>query len=496
LKVILGFHSNFWALGGLAIPTVAASGQVRNVKDAFPSKHRGLKLGENPISGYPSGMLTESSIQYVSQLPTSPQRGGVYSFQKVGRSDVTYGTHGIHKYPAKFIPLIPRWALSYDPETPSRTVMDPFCGSGTTLVEAGLLGATSYGIDISPLAVLLTSAKCSIISNEEAKQWLAYLESVLKRSTTLAPKLEVELRSQLNSDALGLHRTWSNWFTPREAAKLVAIRQAIIARKLSPTLNRIALASLSAVTKSCSRLHEDQIKVRFDHTKDVADPFEVFPKIFTKFVQSQLLLSDSYGQANASFHIEQGTASSTGARANSIDRVITSPPYINAVDYTMAHKYNMFVLGLLEPDRFKEHCREYIGVTERAVRASDISSTPVVLTKSAMSAVRRIEATKKPAARNRAYVVAQYFSGMENSLQEAFRVLRKRGLMFLVVGESNRICGITVETAGILGDAAKMAGFKVELEFLHALANRSSMRLGRSRSGGKIAHERVYVLRK
>jgi hypothetical protein len=162
----------------------------------------------------------------------------------------------------------------------------------------------------------------------------------------------------------------------------------------------------------------------------------------------------------------------------------------------MAHKYNIFVLGLLDPDKFKSHCRDYIGITERAVRVSDLRARPMNRVAQAADVVHQVERQEGTVARNRAYVVAQYFAGMHNALAEGYRVLKPGGLYILVVGESNRICGITVPTADVLRHTAEYCGFHVELAFFHSVANKSSMRLRRSHTGGEINRERIYVFRK
>src|SRR4029077_16589733 len=70
----------------------------------------------------------------------------------------TYLTHGLHPYPAKFIPQIPN-ALIQEFSTVGDTVGDIFCGSGTTLVEGLLLKRNVVGVDANPLACLVTEAK-------------------------------------------------------------------------------------------------------------------------------------------------------------------------------------------------------------------------------------------------------------------------------------------------------------------------------------------------
>src|SRR3989442_14454597 len=69
-------------------------------------------------------------------------------------------THGMHRFPGKFIPNIPRFLLrTVLNRRKGHTVWDPFCGSGTTLVEAALEGRPFVGLDIDPLAVMIATAK-------------------------------------------------------------------------------------------------------------------------------------------------------------------------------------------------------------------------------------------------------------------------------------------------------------------------------------------------
>ncbi|MBU0686168.1 MAG: site-specific DNA-methyltransferase, partial [Candidatus Thermoplasmatota archaeon] len=103
-------------------------------------------------------------------MPSSPPKhnseGGAFpqardlsgEFRKhIGRK-VSYATHGIHRYPAKFIPQIPRFCLESYSEV-GDDVLDPFMGSGTTLLESYITGRDSYGIDIHPLARLIAKVK-------------------------------------------------------------------------------------------------------------------------------------------------------------------------------------------------------------------------------------------------------------------------------------------------------------------------------------------------
>ena len=100
---------------------------------------------------------------YVKELiPTEIKRGSILN---ISTKEVTSFTHGFHKYPAKFIPQIPKWAIGkYINGNEGRTILDPFCGSGTTLVEGLLANHNVIGIDIDPLSSLISKTKVTPVN--------------------------------------------------------------------------------------------------------------------------------------------------------------------------------------------------------------------------------------------------------------------------------------------------------------------------------------------
>lgn len=436
--------------------------------------------------------LEVKAIQKVQELPLEPTPNAHYVFDGLAREEVTRFNHGLHKYPAKFIPQLPRWAIEYGRLAPGGVVLDPFCGSGTSLVEAGMRGYSAIGYDINPLATLLARAKTAILHNftHEPK---VVVEEVVCEAINSAPSIFDALVS--GSYEEDLHHTWTFWFRPLETARLLALRDVIVRRftNSDPQLATILLACLSSVAKASSFLDEDQIKVKKIQDKKLADPFATFPRCAVSTLEKQLRVGQLFREAGAEFEVSHGSATHLSLRDSSVDCVITSPPYINAVDYTMTHKYNLFLLGLIRPESFKSHCREYIGMTERAVRAADLTQIPCTGIERVDERITTIWDINTPVSRNRAFVVAQYFSGMLAALKEIRRVLRPAGKATLVVGNTNRICGQEVPTAPLVEYLANKIGLTTELKFHHHVANRSSMRLNRNDSGGKLKHENVYV---
>jgi len=102
------------------------------------------------------------------------------------------GTHSIHPYPAKFIPQIPRNLIKLFHPGDSSVVLDPFCGSGTTLVESIDLGLNAWGIDVNPLACLIARVKTTPLPVKFygiAKRVIYKAKEQLSKNTVLVPPI-------------------------------------------------------------------------------------------------------------------------------------------------------------------------------------------------------------------------------------------------------------------------------------------------------------------
>lgn len=370
-------------------------------------------------------------------------------------------------------------------------VLDPFGGSGTTSLEAALSGHQGISVDVSPLATLIARAKTAILPD------LLAPERVVEDAIKAAHKALAGIRKRLQDEPdWGLHRTWTNWFDLVETAKLLALRQGIEETAPDEQTGHVLLAVLSSITKSSSLLDENQIKVRKVPGKIIADPFEKFPPAALSALSRQRLVSQSLQENGGRAECLTGSADDLPLASSSVDRVITSPPYVNAVDYTMTHKYNMFLLGLLQPADFISHCRNYIGMTERAVRSHDLTEAPRSINETVDKYVRLLWRKNTPLGKNRSFVLAQYSTGMRGAISEMHRVLKPGRVAIVVIGSENRICGETIPTGRLIEDLAIECGFIRETSFFHLLANRSSMRLTRSETGGDMKSETILVLRK
>ena len=175
-----------------------------------------------------------------------------------------YLTHGIHPYPAKYIPQIPN-ALIQELSSVGDTVADIFCGSGTTLVEALALKRHGLGIDANPLAKLITEAKTTRFQPGDKER----LEALCTQSLQLAeqasastPNLLADLpfvsrMSRPSHDAIDF------WFEPHVIEELAEIRSWCMSLATG-TSRLVALCAFSSIIVAVSKQDSDTRYVRRD----------------------------------------------------------------------------------------------------------------------------------------------------------------------------------------------------------------------------------------
>jgi len=148
-------------------------------------------------------------------------------------------THGFHTFPARMHPLTARRVLAMLGDLRGRSVLDPFCGSGTVLVEAHRAGARALGIDLSPLAVLVARAKCAV---DEP------LDDVVGRAREIAERVFAEGRAARRAGGpRGRRLPDEVWraFEPHVAAEIAALRDG--AEEEPEALRAPLLAILSSI---------------------------------------------------------------------------------------------------------------------------------------------------------------------------------------------------------------------------------------------------------
>jgi hypothetical protein len=166
-----------------------------------------------------------------------------WDFAGLGMRDTQSGVHFFHHWTAKFIPQIPGRVIDRYAK-PGDVVLDPFMGSGTTLVEAIQRGHDAWGTDINPLAVRIAQAKTTPIDNDALVDFIAWLEEAAGNPSRHLARSAV------------LFEGGERWFREDVARAIRAIRNR--ARRLEAVTRNFTLVGLSDLLKGMSNARMDR----------------------------------------------------------------------------------------------------------------------------------------------------------------------------------------------------------------------------------------------
>jgi DNA modification methylase len=364
--------------------------------------------------------------------------------------DQTILTHGLHKYPAKFFPELPRWLIrrysrNYD------TILDPFSGSGTTNVEALLSKRHSVGVDVDPFSRVLSRVKTTPLDKEEL-EWA--LEELLRTITDFCP-------SAVSNKDIPDFPYRDNWFNKEIVLELAYIRKSIDEVSISCSSKDFFRICFSSIIRSVSNADDNCTRtvIRKKLNKSV------YPSdALTKFAESILInvskmkeFSEKCPQDIRADFPDDCDARDIKYPRNFFDLALTSPPYVNAVDYPRTHQLEIYWLGFatgsLTPLK-----RKHIGT--ESVKAKDYRFLHSTGIPEADEVISRIY-TKDP---RRAYIACKYLEDMKRNLKEVYRVL-KRGRKYVIVVGNNKIRGEIFKNWSYIMRIAKEEGFEVESYF-------------------------------
>ena len=242
----------------------------------------------------------------------------------------SYLTHNFHPYPAKYIPQIPAEIIK-GLSKEGDWILDPFCGSGTTLVECKLLGRNSVGIDINPLACLISEVKTIELSNTETSiinDFLSTISSEIK-DKKIYPK---PIHTNLN--------LWFESFIQDELAVVTANINKIKCDKVRKFL-KVALSSIIV------KVSNQDSDTRYKAVKKDLKVGDVIKHLATK-IDDMLKRLHQFNCLSKNVSTQVVNSDSTNFKWNGslFNLAITSPPYLNSYDYYLYHKHRMAWLDL------------------------------------------------------------------------------------------------------------------------------------------------------
>jgi DNA modification methylase len=385
-----------------------------------------------------------------------------------------YATHGLHAFAAKCPPQLVAYGLRHY-SRPGETVLDPMAGSGTTLVEARLMGRHALGYDIDPLARMIAQVKSQQVHDSQIEQ--AYEVVALKAAADVAA-----LRRRAKTAALRERATPPDfhnldyWFEPDVAAALAVLAYHVGWTPMCTHVRNFFWAAFSSlilartsVANARDIIHSRHHYWQHEQTPDVLGRFDARVRQMRRQMADFRTLCRKV-ELPTTATAKLGDARALRVRSETIDLVFTSPPYATALDYPRAHflavAWMRQALGLSLAD-YLAHAPTYIG-SERTHRGrgftlsrrlSRFELAADVLTQMAEHSARQ------------AHHLQRYFSDMYRVFRQMARVLKSKRRAVIVICPSH-IRKVPVPTHEVFVELAGVHGLKLRRQLQRTISVR------------------------
>lgn len=406
-------------------------------------------------------------------------------------------THSIHPYPAKLLPHIPHFLLSHPDLAPQEAIVgDPFCGSGTVMLETALTGRNAWGVDCNPLATLIAKAKTTPIDPNRILR--AY-----RRIEKAVPKvIKPQRPSVVNLDY---------WFHSKTISELSAVAN-VVERMRAPDLKAFFQIALSVTAKRLS-LADPRIPVpvrcsprkypkdhwlrryyvkRLQHVKTAYALDEFSNVVRRNTLRNERLweVRDSLGTVTIFKQdiVMHASSSEQGIPKPSTNLIITSPPYGSAQKYARSTSLSIGWLSLLDVPGVRELDKITIGREQYS--KSQINELPETSIPGATSQLKKHFGTA-PA---RCVALANFLVEMRMALQFAHDSLVGGGHFVLVMGD-NTLCGEPFPMSQYLRQICENIGFFTRTILVDRIKSRGLL-TRRHSTVGIIRDENVMIFRK
>jgi len=418
--------------------------------------------------------------------------------------EIRYLTHSFHEYKGRFYPQLVKSLINYSGTKKGETLLDPFCGSGTSLVESFLCGLNAVGTDINPIAYLIAKSKIRSL-RIEAKD----LEKTIQQyAEFIGSNVDIDVKSfehSLDIDYL------QNWF-PLENLKKVLVLIGHIDKEVNDNIKLLLKVTLSNILRDVS--YQDPTQLRIRRRKD--EPRKNIFEEFNKNLYSNINVLRNFHNMNfekpdtkiQNFLCDvKNLKSGTELENNSIDLVVTSPPYATALPYIDTDRISLFAFGYADSkDAFRQLEKTMIGNREITPKEREQlenemveSFTNRVLPNDVTKLIEKIYFLNKNTdvgfrRKNTACLLFKYFSDMKLALEQINQVLKSNRYVYMVVGNNRTTAGdelIKIPTDEFIGITAEKVGFKFERKICLEVQKSYSIH-----SKNSINTESILVLRK
>lgn len=384
--------------------------------------------------------------------------------------------HEWYRFVLSFPPHLVRQYVDRFGISERQQVLDPFCGTGTVLVECQKLGIPSIGIEANPVAHFASSVKTD---------WTPDPDALVSHATIVAARANSRLQNDGVADIPLLQDLPSrqaplralpddlarlllaNSISPRPLHKTLVLLEALRAERDERFERHEILALAKALVYSISNLH-------FGPEVGVGRAKPDAPVIATWLAGVRAMADDLRAVGNAPpassmVHLGDSRQLLTFLHPNSIDAVFTSPPYPNEKDYTRTTRLESVLLGFLaNKDELRELKKGLLRSNTRGVYKGDdddawVADHPEIQRIAQAIEARRIELGKTSGFEKMYGTVTKlYFGGMARHLADLRPALRPGARLGYVVGDQASYLRVMIRTGELLADIAQSLGYKVE----------------------------------
>jgi len=387
--------------------------------------------------------------QIFKQLADDPS----WVFEDLTQKDTSYATHGFHKYPAKFIPQLAKRCIEENTKI-NEIVCDPFMGCGTTLIESLVSGRKTVGVDINPVAYLISKVKTNPINPDKLKNETdkvlydlkLYFESRNKNQKTLS-KIEIV-------PIIPHNERIEYWFPDKKLREELGTILGRIDTIKDKDIRDFCLCAFSNILKNTSIWLMKSIKPTRDLNKIIGIPMNLFSRQIKKMIRGNdvywnILSTNVKGNLKSYLNLKKADARNLPAENNSVSLIVTSPPYVTSYEYADLHQ--LTALWLEYTKSVNEFREGFIG----SIHKKEFDHNGI---KSKIARQELEELSKQ--SKKEAESVKNYFFEMQQCFEEMYRVLKTKGRACIVIGNTE-LKKVPILNAEVFTEMMIGLGFKI-----------------------------------
>jgi len=359
-----------------------------------------------------------------------------------------------------------------------QSVLDPFAGAGTTLVSSALRGVDSVGLEVNPFLAFASRVKLNwsidtLHFGKVASELLEHAEGLLASDQVDGGLFSKPHKSGVSQEAEEILASEQppfmprlyKWMSPRVVQKVLILRRLIeveVPEGLRPHFN----LALAAVLRPASNMKLTPHAFGSRVVKQDAPVLSLFAQKITKMRDDLDFVHALDNPLGRSQVIECDAKCARGVASELLPAslAITSPPYLNNLDYTMQTRMELFFLRFVQSMEELRTLRKAMVTCDAKAMYKDVTDHEEV---QSIASVKGVAERLEEAHRSKkwgwdyAFMTRQYFGGMMKVFRTVADMLKPGARFVLIVGESAH-SGVKVAVPEILGELGEMVGYRLE----------------------------------